>query len=141
MASVAIERDHTFAVVGDTTLRLDLHRAPDHDAPVVVYVHGGGWRSGDRAADGANRLAPLAGYGVTVASADYRLVPHITFSGQLHDLKGVVRWLRANGPRLGLPTHRIGVWDASNGAYLGRVRSSIDPPIWRSPPPGCGRTL
>jgi acetyl esterase/lipase len=32
-----------------------------------------------------------------------------------------VRWLRANGPRLGLPTGRIGIWGASAGAYLGSL--------------------
>ncbi|WP_069463582.1 alpha/beta hydrolase, partial [Actinacidiphila rubida] len=52
---------------------------------------------------------------------DYRLVPDARFPDQVHDLKGAVRWLRANGERLGLPTERIGVWGASAGAYLGSL--------------------
>jgi acetyl esterase/lipase len=115
------EESYAYATVGGTTLRMDLHRAPRAGAPLVLYVHGGGWRSGDRADAGATRLAPLAARGVTVASADYRLVPDATFPDQLHDLKGAVRWLRAHGPGLGLPTDRLGVWGASAGAYLGSL--------------------
>jgi acetyl esterase/lipase len=119
MASVLIDSDHVFATVGASTLRLDLYRAPQPDAPVVLYVHGGGWRSGDKADGASERLAALAAYGVTVASADYRLVPGATFPDQVHDVKGAVRWLRAHGTRLGLSTDRIGIWGASAGAYLG----------------------
>jgi acetyl esterase/lipase len=119
MSSVPVERDHVFATVGDATLALDIYRAPQNDAPLVVYVHGGGWRSGDKADAATERIAPMASYGVTVASINYRLVPHAVFPDQLHDLKGAVRWLRAHGPDLGVPSDRIGIWGASAGAYLG----------------------
>jgi acetyl esterase/lipase len=121
MSSVTVERGHEFATVDGTTLRLDLYRAPQPDAPSVVHVHGGGWRSGDRADAGDQRLAPLAAHGVTVASVDYRLVPSATFPDQLHDLKGAVRWLRAHGTDLGIRTDRLGIWGASAGAYLGSL--------------------
>jgi acetyl esterase/lipase len=121
LTAVTVDRGQVYATIGQATLRLDLYRAAQTDAPVVVYVHGGGWRSGDRADAGADRLAPLAAHGVTVASVDYRLVPGATFPDQLHDLKGAVRWLRAHGSGLGLRTDRIGVWGASAGAYLGSL--------------------
>src|SRR4051794_40078567 len=121
MAAVRIERDHVYARVGETSLALDLYRAPEKDAPVVLYVHGGGWRSGDKADGGAERLDALAAHGVTVASANYRLLPSARFPDQLHDLKGAVRWLRAHGPDLGLRTGRVGIWGASAGAYLGSL--------------------
>ena len=87
----------------------------------MVYAHGGGWIHGDKAEDGARRLAPLAAYGVTVVSVNYRLAPHAVFPQQLHDLKGAVRWLRANASRLRLPTQRVGIWGSSAGAYLGSL--------------------
>jgi acetyl esterase/lipase len=121
MTSVTIESGHVFATVGETTLELDLYRAPQTDAPLVIYAHGGGWRSGDKADGAAERLAPLAAYGVTVASVNYRLLPGAAFPDQLHDLKGAVRWLRAYGPSLGVRTDRIGIWGASAGAYLGSL--------------------
>jgi acetyl esterase/lipase len=116
-----VERDLVFATAGDTELALDLYRAPHDDAPLVVYVHGGGWRAGDKADDGPSRVAPLAAHGVTVASVNYRLAPAATFPAPLHDVKSAVRWLRANGAALGLATDRIGIWGASAGAYLGSL--------------------
>ena len=104
MTPVTVERGLVFTSGGETTLGLDLYRAPQTDAPLVIYVHGGGWRSGDKADAGTERLGPLAAYGVTVASVDYRLVPGATFPDQVHDLKGAVRWLRAYGPSLGVRT-------------------------------------
>lgn len=116
-----VENDLVFAKTDEYELALDIYRAADPSAPVTLYVHGGGWRAGDKAMDGERRLAPLAAYGVTVVSVNYRLVPHVKFPGQLHDLKSAVRWLRGNGDRLGLATARIGVWGASAGAYLGSL--------------------
>ena len=116
-----VDRDLVFATPDGVDLALDIYRAPQEDAPVTVYVHGGGWHSGDKAGDGPRRLAPLSAYGVTVVSVNYRLAPGATFPSQLHDVKGAVRWLRANGARLGLPTQRLGTWGASAGAYLGSL--------------------
>jgi acetyl esterase/lipase len=118
---VIVDRELVYATVAGTELALDLYRAPQPDAPLVLYLHGGGWQSGDKAADGPARVAPLAAYGVTVAAVNYRLVPTATFPDPLHDVKGAVRWLRANGAALGLATERIGVWGASAGAYLGSL--------------------
>jgi acetyl esterase/lipase len=118
---VTVERDLPYAKVEGAELYLDIHRPVMGRGPVVLYAHGGGWTRGDRHTDASTRLAPLATHGVTVVSIDYRLAPHTVFPGQLHDLKGAVRWLRAHGPRLGLATERIGVWGASAGAYLGSL--------------------
>jgi acetyl esterase/lipase len=116
-----VDRDLVFAAHDGIELALDIYRAPQDDAPVTVYLHGGGWRRGDKADDGPRRLAPLSACGVTVVSVNYRLAPGATFPSQLHDVKAAVRWLRANGPRLGLPTQRLGIWGASAGAYLGSL--------------------
>jgi acetyl esterase/lipase len=118
---VVVERDLVYATVDDTELRLDIYRSAGPDAPVVVYAHGGGWIHGDKAEDGAKRLAPIAAYGVTVVSVNYRLARHAVFPQQLHDLKGAVRWLRANASQLRLPTQRVGIWGSSAGAYLGSL--------------------
>ncbi|GAA4163883.1 hypothetical protein GCM10022286_24980 [Gryllotalpicola daejeonensis] len=112
------ELDITYAVVGGTELRLDIHRASAPDAPVVVYAHGGGWARGSRTDRAGTRLAGLAEHGVTVVSVDYRLVPEAHFPEPVHDVKAAIRWLRAHGEQLGLPTDRLGGWGASAGAYL-----------------------
>lgn len=121
MLNVSVQHDIEYATIGGTTLRLDLFRAPQSDAPLVVYLHGGGWSRGSRRDAYAERLEPLAARGVTIASVDYRLVPDAVFPDQVHDVKAAVRWLRAHGPELDLPCERIGIWGASAGAYLGSL--------------------
>lgn len=120
MAAISgnVERDLVFATVGGVALGLDVYRS---GGPVVIYVHGGGWSHGDKRDDADTRLAPLAAHGVTVVSVNHRLAPDAMFPAPLHDLKAAVRWLRAEGARLGLATERIGVWGASAGAYLGSL--------------------
>jgi acetyl esterase/lipase len=119
--AIPVERDLAYATVDGTELSLDIYRAPQPDAVVVLYMHGGGWTRSDKRTDGEGRLAPLAAHGVTVVSVDYSLAPRAVFPQQVHDLKGAVRWVRAQGPRLGLDTERLGVWGASAGAYLGSL--------------------
>src|SRR5262245_52744311 len=43
-----VTRGIEFAKVGDLSLKLDLHLPDNQTAPLIVYVHGGAWRSGVR---------------------------------------------------------------------------------------------
>jgi acetyl esterase/lipase len=116
--SVSVSRDLVYATVDGIELGLDLYR-PDAEGPhdVVVYVHGGAWKEGDKAAD-AERLERFAANGIAVASVNYRLIGQAIHPAGLHDVKGAVRWLRANAGELGLRTERLAFWGASSGAHL-----------------------
>jgi acetyl esterase/lipase len=117
-ADVTLVSDLAYATESPV-LALDLYRPEsDADVPVVVYFHGGGWRLGDKSANGQGRLAALAAYGVAVASVNYRLLPERGYPEQIHDVKAAVRWLRAHGSEYGLAVERIGAWGASAGGYL-----------------------
>jgi hypothetical protein len=120
MMDVQVEKGLVFAAHDGSELALDIYRPPHDDAPVAIYVHGGGWRTGDKADDGGGRLAPLSACGVTMVAVNYRLVPRARFPAPLHDLKAAVRWLRGNGPHLGLPAERIGIWEPPR-EYLGSL--------------------
>ncbi|MCX7750582.1 MAG: alpha/beta hydrolase [Candidatus Bipolaricaulota bacterium] len=111
-------RDLAYARVGGKSLRLDLHlprRAEGARIPVVVWIHGGGWRGGDKAGTPAPEVL---GEGYAVASINYRLSPEAPFPAQIHDCKAAVRWLRAHADRYGLDPDRIGVWGSSAGGHL-----------------------
>jgi acetyl esterase/lipase len=109
--------DVTFAeVVGFRPLVLDLHipvGAGPH--PVLVWVHGGGWQGGSRAMGHAIELAQ---HGFAVAAPQYRLSGEARYPSQVHDLRGAVRWLRANAVRFRLDPKHIAGWGASAGAFL-----------------------
>lgn len=114
--------DLVFAAIDGTSLMLNLHRpVVDDPVPVVLYLHGGGWRRGDRTSDVDARLRPVAAAGLAVASIDYRLAPESTYPAQIHDVKAATRWLRAHAKEHGLISDRVGVWGASAGALLGTL--------------------
>jgi len=100
--------------------RLDLYlpAAGAGPFPVVVWVHGGGWRSGDkRLAPGAPQRRVLE-RGYALASVNYRLSDEATFPAQIEDVKAAVRWLRANAARHRLDPTRIAAWGSSAGGHL-----------------------
>jgi len=104
------------AVAGFRPLSLDLH-IPDGDGPFpcLLWVHGGAWRVGTRTMGHPQRLTRA---GLAVAAVQYRLSGEAHFPAQLHDLKGAVRWLRANAAGYRLDPLRIAAWGASAGAHL-----------------------
>ena len=60
----------------------------------------------------------LAANGFVAATVDYRLTPEAPFPAQLHDVKGAIRWLRANADGYGIDPERIGAWGFSAGGHL-----------------------
>jgi acetyl esterase/lipase len=109
--------DIPYAVVpGFRPLCLDLH-VPDGEGPfpVLLWAHGGGWSGGSRAAGHPQRMVSR---GYAVAATQYRLSGEAKFPAQLFDLKGAVRWLRANAARFQLDPQNIAGWGASAGAHL-----------------------
>lgn len=108
--------DLEYARAGDTPLLLDLY-VPAHtpSPPVVVWVHGGAWRSGSKKDP---PLLPLANRGIAVASIDYRLSPVAKFPAQAHDIKAAIRFLRAKSSELGIRTERLAIAGGSAGGHL-----------------------
>lgn len=96
-------------------LDLILPSKSDKPAPVVVWIHGGAWRAGDKA---RNPAQFLVGRGYAVASINYRLVQHASMPAQIEDCKAAIRWLRANAKEYNLDSDHIGVWGASAGGHL-----------------------
>jgi len=111
---------------GARRLELDLYLpAPGAPVPVVVFLHGGGWRRGSRHSAGpAYRDADptpfeqVAQAGIAVASVDYRLSGEATWPAQLHDAKAAVRWLRSRAGELGVDPDRMASWGESAGGHL-----------------------
>ncbi|MFZ2490867.1 MAG: alpha/beta hydrolase [Thermoanaerobaculia bacterium] len=117
---VEVQRDITYGVVGATALKLDLLRPRGLTGvrvPVVVFVHGGGWSSGDKAG-GIGQLTPLVRRGYVGATINYRLSGAAKFPAQIEDAKCAIRYLRANAASLGIDPDRIGVWGSSAGGHL-----------------------
>lgn len=102
---------------GHPRQRLDLYlpETVSQPLPVLLWIHGGGWVTGDKAGGPAIQFATK---GFAVASMNYRFSRHATFPAQTHDCKAAVRWLRAHAQTYGLDTGNFGVWGASAGGHL-----------------------
>ncbi|MEQ2007918.1 MAG: alpha/beta hydrolase [Limisphaerales bacterium] len=117
--NVTFERDVEYANAGGAKLQLNLARPKGVKGPlpVVLCIHGGGFRAGSR--EGYNKLClTLAQRGFVAATISYRLAPTHQFPAAVHDTKAAVRWLRANAARLGIDPARIGVTGGSAGGHL-----------------------
>src|SRR6476661_7781562 len=108
-------QDIEFARIGERALKLDLHLPPVKPrAPLIVWVHGGAWRSGSKK---NMPLGKLVAEGYAVASVDYRLSTQAKFPAQAHDLKAAIRFLRGHGLEWKLPTKKILIAGDSAGGH------------------------
>lgn len=125
--SVLLVPDIAFGRGGDSVLLGDLFLpkspATDDPLPVMLYIHGGGWRKADRTL--RHRCAAyLAERGIAGFSIDYRLSTEASYPAQLHDCKAAVRWLRANAKRLNIDPNRVGVCGGSAGGHLAALTAT-----------------
>ena len=94
-------------------------------APVVLWLHGGGWNSGNkRKAIDNHMLDFLVHSGFAVVSAEYRLSGEAGFPAQIHDVKAAIRWLRAQPELLGIDPDRISIAGFSAGAHLAALAAT-----------------
>lgn len=115
---VEVIRDIEFANVDGLSLKLDLYRPFDWadyvSTPVVIWVHGGGWKQGSRERCPAVYLAQG---NLAVVSIDYRLTDQGQWPSQINDCYAAVRWVRENAKNYGFG-EKIGVWGGSAGGHL-----------------------
>jgi acetyl esterase len=90
-------------------------------APVLVYVHGGGWAAGSlETVDGlCRRVAHRSG--VAVLSIDYRLAPEHPWPSGVEDVEAAIEWLRANAEAHGLDASRLAIAGDSSGGNIAAV--------------------
>ena len=135
-------------LIGYRPLRLDLYRrggpVTGRRQPLIIYVHGGGWRRGDSRTLGAFAdlpalLASIAAQGDVVAAVNYRLSGAARFPAAVQDLDAAIEYLRLHARRYGIDPSRVILWGASAGAHLAALASTAcrDPRF--APPLSTGR--
>lgn len=103
---------------------LDLYRPGASGWPVIVFVHGGNWDSGDKnhRAGGADVYANIgrfyAARGIGVAVINYRLQPGVPWQAQVDDVRAAVTWVRSNIGQQGGQADRVFLMGHSAGAHL-----------------------
>ncbi len=118
MEGVRIERDLIYGHAGERALPLDLYvpEGAKRPMPLIIWVHGGGWKGGAKGSGGKARGMLERGY--AVADIEYRLSGEALFPAQIEDCLAAVRWLRANAATYGIDPNRFGAWGSSAGGHL-----------------------
>jgi acetyl esterase/lipase len=130
-ASVRVVRDLNYVSQAGRDLRLDLYLPANPagaKAPGIVFVHGGGWRVGDRE-EFAPMAIRMAERGYAAATITYRLADEAPYPAAALDAAAAVRWLRANAARYAVNPDQIAIAGGSAGgqvASLAGVRNSAD---------------
>ena len=110
----------TLAYGSDSLQALDLW-VPEGGgkAPLVLFVHGGGWKRGSKE-NAMSRALPahMMQQGYAFASIDYRLVPKNTVEDQASDVAAALAYLLRNADRLGIDASRVVLTGHSAGAHL-----------------------
>ncbi|MEK7409379.1 MAG: alpha/beta hydrolase [Acidobacteriota bacterium] len=116
---VEMKTDLVYARYGQREMHLDLFlpKAGAGPFPAVVYIHGGGWRGGNKGAF-RRQAAHMATQGFVGACIEYRLSGEAKYPAAVHDAKAAVRWLRANAAAWRIRPDRIGAAGGSAGGHL-----------------------
>jgi acetyl esterase/lipase len=116
----------------DPKHHLDLFLPVGDNWPVMVFIHGGGLNSGDKALrvcgkDVYGNIGRFyASQGIGVAIINYRLQPKVTWREQVDDAAQAIAWVHAHAASYGANPGRFFVAGHSAGAYLA-TRVALDP--------------
>lgn len=134
-----IRKEIVYRRVGETVLKLDLIQPAGQPAdpkvseryPAIVFVHGGGWYTGNRE-QYHNEMRVAAEHGYVAVTVTYRLTsppggPGINrFPAQISDIRAALRWLRAHAEEYQVDPNRIGIKGASAGGHLSLLAGVLD---------------
>jgi len=115
---VEVVRDLEYAQPKGVSLKLDLYRPsakPSAPMPLVIWVHGGGWKNGTKA---GCPVSWLAAKGYAVASLDFRLLPEHPWPAQIEDPIAALRWLRKESGKYGYDAERSAAMGGSSGGHV-----------------------
>jgi len=114
-ADAKVLLDLPYVENGHARQKLDLYLPAEPKGPLLVWIHGGGWRAGSK--DHPPGLATVKN-GVAVASVEYRFSQDAVFPAQIEDCKAAIRWLRAHAKEYGYRDDLVAAWGASAGGHL-----------------------
>ncbi len=110
----------TYARHGLNGLQLDLYLPAKRQggaAPAIVFVHGGGWASGERRNFAPMAIA-MAARGYAAATISYRLSPEAPYPAAIHDAKAAVRWMRSHAAEYNIDQGHIAIAGGSAGGQI-----------------------
>jgi acetyl esterase/lipase len=117
-AELNVHRDLPYVEPRQERRTLDVYApAGAKDLPVLVWIHGGGWRRGDKRAVQQKPQA-FADRGFVFVSINYCFVPQVTIQEMTGDVARAIKWVHDHAGEYGGDGKRIFVAGHSAGAHL-----------------------
>jgi acetyl esterase/lipase len=121
-----VKRDLAYSDQADPLQTLDVYAPPKaKDLPVVVWIHGGGWQTGDKASVQPKQQA-FVERGFVFVSVNYRLLPKVEMGDIVRDVARSIRWVHEHVAEHGGDPNRLFVMGHSAGAQLAALICTND---------------
>ena len=121
-----VKRNIPYADPAQDRQVLDVY-SPRHakNRPVVFWIHGGGWQTGDKT---SVQIKPQAfvDKGFVFVSTDYRLLPHVDMGTIVRDIAKSIRWVHDHIAEHGGDPERLFIMGHSAGAQLAALICTDD---------------
>lgn len=121
-----VSENVVYSAIDPVSNRLDLYvpKQTTKPAPVLVWIHGGGW--GRLSKDSVSgQIIPYLEFGWIVVNVDYRLTPAALAPAAVQDCRCVLRWIAGNAKRLNADIDRIVVSGTSAGGHLSLITGML----------------
>lgn len=108
-----------YKTINQQALFLDLFKQAKSTelSPVVVMIHGGGWRTGNKSHQ-VPTAKWLASKGYVGVSVQYRLSDQALYPAGLDDINDAIRWLKDNHKKFAIDPNKVAILGASSGAHM-----------------------
>jgi len=105
--------------------QLDIYAAAPPTGPVLVYIHGGYWRSGSKE-DNCNFVPTFTRRSATVVLVEYDLCPNVTVTDIVRQTRAAVAWVYKNITHYGGDPSRLFIFGHSAGGHLAAMALAND---------------
>lgn len=90
----------------------------DTPTPLVVFIHGGGFRGGDKSRVNPYMLEKVLQSGISFASINYRLSGEVPYPAQMHDCARAIQYIRRNAKQWNIDPKRLAAYGGSAGSGI-----------------------
>lgn len=105
---------------------IDVFLPDDPNGGCIFFIHGGGWRGGDK--ESWHRVAEhFSSRGYVCTCCDYRLSPNVLMEGILRDVRAAMSWVKERADEFDFATDRVAAYGSSAGGHLAGMLATISP--------------
>ncbi len=126
--NISEEKNIVYCNTKERELKLDVFYPKEKTKikrTAIIFIHGGGWRSGNKAMH-FPLLQQLAALGYVCITPEYRLSTEALYPAAIHDIKTVIRWTRKNAEHYNIDKSKIVAAGHSAGGELAAFMGSTN---------------